>query len=124
MALTHIPSVPLLILQWTGDLIGLRTLYNSNKIIFSEFKGNHLRFNDSWWDDEVRPVYSSASTPQRNRSKKSTGTPLSGLSDTAIADRVYQNNKPLAAVDALPDIIVGVFAVPVPASMVPQGHWA
>lgn len=39
--------------QWTGDLIGLRTLYNNQAIVFSEFKGNHLRFNDSWWDDEA-----------------------------------------------------------------------
>jgi len=39
--------------QWTGDLIGLRTLYNNQAIVFSEFKGNHLRFDDSWWDDEA-----------------------------------------------------------------------
>jgi pimeloyl-ACP methyl ester carboxylesterase len=41
--------------QWTGDLLGLRTLSGAGRLLLRQFAGDHLRFNDSWWAEEVLP---------------------------------------------------------------------
>lgn len=43
--------------QWSGDLLGLRTRYESSPstLVFSSFEGDHLRFSDAYWDSEILP---------------------------------------------------------------------
>lgn len=41
--------------QYTEDLLGLGTLYNTGKITLSSFDGNHLQFSDAYWNSVVLP---------------------------------------------------------------------
>ena len=41
--------------QWNYDYIGLKTLTQNNQILFTEFQGDHLKFNDSYWNDIIIP---------------------------------------------------------------------
>lgn len=43
--------------QYTQDLIGFRTLWDSGRVTLSEFEGDHLRFNDTYWNDVVLPFF-------------------------------------------------------------------
>ena len=43
--------------QWNGDLLGLRTRYETapTSLVFTSFVGDHLRFSDAYWNDVIIP---------------------------------------------------------------------
>lgn len=41
--------------QWTYDYLGLKTLTLTNRTVFTQFQGDHLKFNDSYWNDVILP---------------------------------------------------------------------
>ena len=43
--------------QYVDNLLGLKDLYDNNQISFLSFEGDHLRFNDSWWAEEIMPYF-------------------------------------------------------------------
>ena len=42
---------------YKGDFIGLQTLDKAGKLHSSQFVGEHIRFNNSYWDSVVLPYF-------------------------------------------------------------------
>lgn len=42
---------------YTGNVLGMRDQYEAGVIDFLQFDGDHLRFNQSFWDEEILPYF-------------------------------------------------------------------
>lgn len=42
---------------YEGDWIGLKTLDQQKKIDFKSFEGEHIRFSNQFWNDEILPYF-------------------------------------------------------------------
>ena len=43
--------------QYATDALGLRTSYDAGRVDLLSFDGDHLRFNQSFWDTVIAPYF-------------------------------------------------------------------